>query len=312
MWQSDFIHWRLADGTDVEVLNWLDDHSRYLLSCTVHEPLTGDDVVSVFRRRHRGGRPAGEAPSRTTAASRSPASPAVARVEYILRSSASREERHPGDPQTQGKTERFDADGDVAQGLAANGAQRRRAAGRSWDEFVRITTSGASIEPCNRRTPDRRLPRQPRKAFSASNGDQPVITASLRPAADEGHDPPPRRTDAPPRHRHRPHAPNRAPRRRSTTTSPCRADYRRSPLHPPDRNPTRSQLAHRMRYRLMAELSKVRPMSRTQADLMSRLITEGERGDSNPRPPGPQPGALPAELRPPRRLWNLAAVRRSR
>src|SRR5689334_19732223 len=25
----------------------------------------------------------------------------------------------------------------------------------------------------------------------------------------------------------------------------------------------------------------------------------GERGDSNPRPPGPQPGALPAELRPP-------------
>jgi transposase len=28
MWQSDFIHWRLADETDVEVLNWLDDHSR--------------------------------------------------------------------------------------------------------------------------------------------------------------------------------------------------------------------------------------------------------------------------------------------
>jgi transposase len=48
MWQSDFIHWRLADGTDVEVLNWLDDPSRYLLSCSVHEPVTGDHVVSVF------------------------------------------------------------------------------------------------------------------------------------------------------------------------------------------------------------------------------------------------------------------------
>jgi DNA-binding transcriptional ArsR family regulator len=48
MWQSDFIHWRLADGTDVEVLNWLDDHSRYLLSCTVHEPVSGDDVVAAF------------------------------------------------------------------------------------------------------------------------------------------------------------------------------------------------------------------------------------------------------------------------
>ena len=29
-------------------------------------------------------------------------------------------------------------------------------------------------------------------------------------------------------------------------------------------------------------------------------ITRGERRDSNPRPPGPQPGALPTELRPPR------------
>src|SRR5215207_6368944 len=28
---------------------------------------------------------------------------------------------------------------------------------------------------------------------------------------------------------------------------------------------------------------------------------EGERRDSNPRPPGPQPGALPTELRPPGR-----------
>jgi transposase len=48
MWQSDFIHWRLRDGTDVEVLNWLDDHSRCLLSCTVHQPVPGDDVVAVF------------------------------------------------------------------------------------------------------------------------------------------------------------------------------------------------------------------------------------------------------------------------
>ena len=36
--------------------------------------------------------------------------------------------------------------------------------------------------------------------------------------------------------------------------------------------------------------------------------TRGERRDSNPRPPGPQPGALPTELRPPR----SAAVRGAR
>jgi transposase InsO family protein len=33
-WQSDVTHWRLADGTEIEILNWLDDHSRYLLACT--------------------------------------------------------------------------------------------------------------------------------------------------------------------------------------------------------------------------------------------------------------------------------------
>jgi hypothetical protein len=42
------MHWRLADGTDVEVLSWLDDHWRYLLSSTVHQPVSGDAVVTVF------------------------------------------------------------------------------------------------------------------------------------------------------------------------------------------------------------------------------------------------------------------------
>ena len=48
-WQSDFTHWPLADGTDVEILTFLDDHSRYALSCTVHAPVTGDIVVAAFR-----------------------------------------------------------------------------------------------------------------------------------------------------------------------------------------------------------------------------------------------------------------------
>lgn len=47
-WQSDFTHWQLADGTDVEILNWLDDHSRFLLGCTAHTPVSGDIVVDTF------------------------------------------------------------------------------------------------------------------------------------------------------------------------------------------------------------------------------------------------------------------------
>jgi transposase InsO family protein len=49
VWQSDFTHWQLADGSDVEILNWLDDHSRYLLGATVHRPVTGPIVVAQFR-----------------------------------------------------------------------------------------------------------------------------------------------------------------------------------------------------------------------------------------------------------------------
>ena len=46
--QSDFAHWQLRDGSDVEILNWLDDHSRKLLACTVHQSVTGPVVVDSF------------------------------------------------------------------------------------------------------------------------------------------------------------------------------------------------------------------------------------------------------------------------
>ena len=41
-------HWRLADGTEVEICSWLDDHSRYLLGCTAFGRVDGDDVVTTF------------------------------------------------------------------------------------------------------------------------------------------------------------------------------------------------------------------------------------------------------------------------
>ena len=48
VWQSDMTHWRLADGTEVEICSWLDDHSRYLLGCTAFGRVDGDDVVTTF------------------------------------------------------------------------------------------------------------------------------------------------------------------------------------------------------------------------------------------------------------------------
>ena len=48
-WQSDFTHYPLADGTDTEILTWLDDHSRYALSLTAHARVTGPVVLAAFR-----------------------------------------------------------------------------------------------------------------------------------------------------------------------------------------------------------------------------------------------------------------------
>ena len=54
-WQSDFTHYRLSTpagsaGVDTEILTWLDDHSRYVVHCTVHARVTGPVVLAAFRR----------------------------------------------------------------------------------------------------------------------------------------------------------------------------------------------------------------------------------------------------------------------
>jgi len=48
-WQSDVTHWRLANDVDIEIITWLDDHSRYALSVTAHERVNGRTVVDTFR-----------------------------------------------------------------------------------------------------------------------------------------------------------------------------------------------------------------------------------------------------------------------
>lgn len=48
-WQSDFTHWPLADGADTEILTFLDDHSRYVISLTAHTTVTGAIVLERFR-----------------------------------------------------------------------------------------------------------------------------------------------------------------------------------------------------------------------------------------------------------------------
>ena len=48
MWQSDFTEWRLSTGRKVEILNFIDDHSRLLIASRALAVVTGPDVIATF------------------------------------------------------------------------------------------------------------------------------------------------------------------------------------------------------------------------------------------------------------------------
>ena len=107
-WQSDFTHWRLEDGSDVEIINWLDDHSRLLLKCTVFKAITGGIVIDSFNEaRNEYGTPFSTLTDNGIVY--------TARFikgkngfEYLLSElGVIQKNGSPGHPQTQGKIERF-------------------------------------------------------------------------------------------------------------------------------------------------------------------------------------------------------------
>ena len=172
LWQSDFMHWQLADGSDVEILNWLDDHSRYLLSATAHQPVTGETVVTtflaaiddhgapvstltdngrVYTARFGGGRNA---------------------FEYLLPVLGVRQKNgSPGHPQTQGKVERFHQT--LQRWLKARPpAQSIAQLQRQLDEFRDHYNQQRPHRALNRNTPGDAYHATP-KAAPANNGHPP-------------------------------------------------------------------------------------------------------------------------------------------
>jgi len=107
-WQSDVTVWKLDDGSDAEILNFIDDHSRVVVASKALTSTKSADVVEVFRQAgdrwgfpaalltdngciyttwHRGG-------------------PNVMQAELLVRGIAYKHSR-PYHPQTCGKVERF-------------------------------------------------------------------------------------------------------------------------------------------------------------------------------------------------------------
>jgi transposase InsO family protein len=50
MWQADATHWLLADSSEVEVLNLIDDHSRLVLASVCFPTIKAADVVQTFHQ----------------------------------------------------------------------------------------------------------------------------------------------------------------------------------------------------------------------------------------------------------------------
>lgn len=166
-WQSDVTHWRLADGTDVEVLNWLDDHSRFLLGASAHSAVSGDDVARVFLELigdH--GAPASTLTDNGMIFTTRFVHGRNA-FEYLLPILGIRQKNgSPGHPQTQGKIERFHQT--QKRWLAARPAARTiTQLQRQLDEFRSYYNEKRPHRALARRTPKQTYNATP-KALPAS------------------------------------------------------------------------------------------------------------------------------------------------
>jgi transposase InsO family protein len=107
-WQSDFTHWHLADGTDIEIINWLDDHSRLLLHQSAHNAITGEIVTDTFTATINAFGPPQSTLTDNGRVYTARFGGGRNAFEYLLAALGIQQKNgSPGHPQTQGKIERF-------------------------------------------------------------------------------------------------------------------------------------------------------------------------------------------------------------
>ncbi len=110
-WQSDFIHWHLAGGDEVEVVSWIDDHSRLALSVTAHPVTTGEVTLATFRAAVAAhGAPASTLTDNGTVYTTRFVGGGGGRnglENELRRLGVTQKNGRPSHPQTQGKVERF-------------------------------------------------------------------------------------------------------------------------------------------------------------------------------------------------------------
>ena len=108
LWQADTTHWRLADGTDVEILDVVDDHSRLLLAADAFRTVKAADVVHTFRAAAaRHGLPAALLTDNGAVFAGRPRGGKVLLESELERLGIAAKHSTPNHPQTCGKVERF-------------------------------------------------------------------------------------------------------------------------------------------------------------------------------------------------------------
>jgi transposase InsO family protein len=171
-WQSDFTHWPLADGTDTEILNWLDDHARYLLSIAVFVRVTGDDVVSTFTSNVNDYGPPASTLTDNGSVYTSRFTGGRNAFEYLLHLLRIQQKNgRVNHPQTQGKIERFHQT--LKKWLAKQAAAATLIELQAQlDTFQRIYNTQRLHRALDARTPDTAYHATPKAVPRGSNIDE--------------------------------------------------------------------------------------------------------------------------------------------
>jgi transposase InsO family protein len=171
-WQADITHWRLVDGREVEILNIVDDHSRYAIGCTARTAFKGTDVLACFRNAFaHHGLPASVLTDNgmvfTTRHASAPGGRGALTSELRALGIEQKNSR-PYHPQTCGKVERFHqtlkkwlARADPPPGSITD-------LQRHLDAFTAHYNTGRPHRACGRRTPAHAYTARPKAAPTSS------------------------------------------------------------------------------------------------------------------------------------------------
>ncbi len=168
-WQADITHWTLGDGTGVEIVNIVDDHSRLLLASDAARTTKAADVVASFRKAAgRHGFPASVLTDNGAVFTAAPRGGGRCAIEIELFAlGISLRHSTPYHPQTCGKVERFHQT--LKKALAKQPAAQSLGELRSQlDWFRRYYNNERPHRALGRRTP--------REAFGARPVAKPSMT----------------------------------------------------------------------------------------------------------------------------------------